>query len=102
MAFESTITEKDMDTAPHTLAQGIRGDKADFEPDLSVDGLSDSILAKLLRLGLLRLLPYHVPWEATWGVRSPELLLRHQLKKQKRLKKLLLKKQQLQTKKNKN
>jgi hypothetical protein len=50
MAFESTITEKDMDAATQTLAQGVRGDKADFEPDLSVDGLSDSILAKLLRL----------------------------------------------------
>jgi hypothetical protein len=41
---------RDMDTATQTLAQGVRGDKADFEPDLSVDGLSDSILAKLLRL----------------------------------------------------
>jgi hypothetical protein len=50
MAFESTITEKNMDTATQTLAQGVRGDKTDFEPDLSVDGLSDSILAKLLRL----------------------------------------------------
>jgi hypothetical protein len=50
MAFESTITEKDMDTATQTLAQGVHGDKTDFEPDLSVDGLSDSILARLLRL----------------------------------------------------
>lgn len=50
MAFESTITEKDMDGATQVLAQGVRGDKLDFEPDLSVDGLSDSILAKLLRL----------------------------------------------------
>ena len=39
-----------MDTATQTLAQGVRGDKADFEADPSVDGLSDSILAKLLRL----------------------------------------------------
>ncbi|MDH3953130.1 MAG: hypothetical protein OEV03_02890, partial [Gammaproteobacteria bacterium] len=50
MAFESTITEKNMDAGSQTLAQGIRGDNRDFEPDLSVDGLSDSILAKLLRL----------------------------------------------------
>jgi hypothetical protein len=50
MAFESTITEKDMDPATQTLAQAVRGDKADFDPDLAVDGLSDSILAKLLRL----------------------------------------------------
>jgi hypothetical protein len=50
MAFESTITEKDMDTGSQALAHTVRGDKADFEPDLSVDGLSDTILAKLLRL----------------------------------------------------
>ena len=50
MAFERTITEKDMETATQTLAPRIRGDKGDFEPDLAVDGLSDSILAKLLRL----------------------------------------------------
>ena len=50
MALESTITEKDMDAGSQTLAQGIRRDGGDFEPDLSVDGLSDSILAKLLRL----------------------------------------------------
>ena len=50
MAFENTITEKDMDAGSQTLAQGIRRDICDYEPDLSVDGLSDSILAKLLRL----------------------------------------------------
>ena len=50
MAFESTITEKDTDSAPTALAQGVRGDKLVFEPDLAVDGLSDSILTKLLRL----------------------------------------------------
>ena len=50
MAFESTITEKDTDPATSIVAQAARGDKADFDPDLSVDGLSDSILAKLLRL----------------------------------------------------
>jgi hypothetical protein len=50
MAFERTITEKDLDAATQPLAQRVRGDKFDFEPDLAVDGLSDSILAKLLRL----------------------------------------------------
>jgi len=50
MAFESTITEKDMDLASQNLVQGLHGDKGDYEPDLSVDGLSDSILARLLRL----------------------------------------------------
>jgi len=50
MAFESTITEQDMDSTSQTLVQGLRGDKGDYEPDLAVDGLSDSILARLLRL----------------------------------------------------
>lgn len=50
MAFESTIMEKDMDTSKQSLVQGVRGEKFDFEPDLAVDGLSDSMLAKLLRL----------------------------------------------------
>jgi hypothetical protein len=37
-------------SATQTFAHAVRGDKLDLEPDLSVDGLSDSILAKLLRL----------------------------------------------------
>jgi hypothetical protein len=50
MAFESTITEKDIDSTAQNLVQGFRGDQGDFEPDLAVDGLRDSILARLLRL----------------------------------------------------
>lgn len=50
MAFESTITEQDTDTASQAFVQGSRGNKHDVEPDLTVDGLSDSILSKLLRL----------------------------------------------------
>jgi hypothetical protein len=50
MAFESTITEKDMDATSQNFVQAIHGDKGDYEPDLAVDGLSDSILARLLRL----------------------------------------------------
>ena len=50
MAFESTITEKDMDSTSQHFVQWLHGDKGDFEPDLAVDGLSDSILARLLRL----------------------------------------------------
>ena len=50
MAFESTITEKDLQPAAQAPRQALRADAGDFEPDLSVDGLSDSILAKLLRL----------------------------------------------------
>ena len=50
MAFDNTITEQDMDAASQSMVQGFRGDRSDFEPDLAVDGLSDSILARLLRL----------------------------------------------------
>ena len=50
MAFENTITEQDMDVATRNMVNGLRGEAGDFEPDLAVDGLSDSILARLLRL----------------------------------------------------
>jgi len=30
--------------------QGLRGENEDFDPDLAVDGLSDSILSRLLGL----------------------------------------------------
>ena len=50
MAFDSTITEKDMDATSQNLALASGADTGDYEPDLAVDGLSDSILARLLRL----------------------------------------------------
>jgi hypothetical protein len=50
MAFENTITENDMDATSPNFAQAKVGDTGDYEPDLAVDGLSDSILARLLRL----------------------------------------------------
>ena len=50
MAFESTITEKDMDPATQALAQAVRGDNADFDPDHAGDVCSYARLAKLLRL----------------------------------------------------
>ncbi len=47
MAFDTTITENDLDDASRTFVQGLKnGD--DFEPDLAVDGLTDSILSRLL------------------------------------------------------
>lgn len=49
MAFDTTITENDLDNASQTLVQGLRGNQ-DIEPDLSVDGLSDSLLSRLLGL----------------------------------------------------
>ena len=50
MAFESTITEQDMDANSKAFVQGLRADQLDREPDLSVDGLSESILSRLLSL----------------------------------------------------
>lgn len=50
MAFENTITENDLDANSQHLVQGFRADNYDSEPDLAVDGLSDSILSRLLSL----------------------------------------------------
>ena len=50
MAFENTMTEQDMDLNAQNFARGLQGDSHDFEPDLSVDGLSDSVLSRILNL----------------------------------------------------
>jgi hypothetical protein len=50
MAFENTITEADLDANTQQFAQGLRGDLGDMEPDLSVDGLSESILSRIMGL----------------------------------------------------
>ena len=50
MAFENTITENDLDANSQYLVQGFGADSQDFEPDLAVDGLTDSILSRLLGL----------------------------------------------------
>jgi hypothetical protein len=50
MAFENTITEQEMDANSQQFVQGLRGELGDIEPDLSVDGLSESILSRILGL----------------------------------------------------
>jgi hypothetical protein len=50
MAFENTITEQDMDARSQQFVQGLRGEVGDIEPDLSVDGLSESILSRIMGL----------------------------------------------------
>jgi hypothetical protein len=50
MAFENTITEQDMDPQTQAFVQGLRGDLGDMEPDLSVDGLSESLLSRIMGL----------------------------------------------------
>ena len=49
MAFENTTTEHDMHpAAKQLLVQSLRRDNAEFEPDLVVDGMSDSILSRIV------------------------------------------------------
>jgi len=50
MAFENTMTEQDMDPNTRNVVHGLQSDSHDFEPDLSVDGLSDSMLSRILNL----------------------------------------------------
>lgn len=49
MGLESTITENDMDAESRHLVHSLRAGGRDSEPDLDVDGLSDSILIRLKR-----------------------------------------------------
>lgn len=50
MAFDNTITEKDLDGQAQQFVQGFGTENEDFEPDLAVDGLSDSVLSRFLGL----------------------------------------------------
>ena len=49
MGLENTITEQDMDAASRKFVQGSRQDNNEFEPDLAVDGLSESMVSRLIR-----------------------------------------------------
>jgi hypothetical protein len=50
MAFENTITEQDMDAASRKFVHGFKDSSAGSAADLDVDGLSESLLARLIRL----------------------------------------------------
>ncbi len=50
MAFENTITENDLDANTREYVQGLRADNFDVEPDLAVDGMSHSILSRIMSL----------------------------------------------------
>ena len=50
MAFENTITEMDLDANSQKFVQGLRNEGQDYEPDLTVDGMSESILSRLFSL----------------------------------------------------
>ncbi len=50
MAFENTITESDLDASSQLYVQGLRNELPEVEPDLAVDGLSESLLSRLMGL----------------------------------------------------
>lgn len=47
--MDRTITDEDLDTASLRIGQSFREDAGDAEPDLSVDGLSESFFMRLVR-----------------------------------------------------
>jgi hypothetical protein len=47
--LDRTITDEDLDTASARIWQGFREEARDAEPDLSVDGLSESLLVRVVR-----------------------------------------------------
>ncbi|MGH8195370.1 MAG: hypothetical protein ACREQ8_13375 [Woeseiaceae bacterium] len=48
--METTITELDMDATSKQFVDGLRQEGHEFDPDLAVDGLSESIFSRLFRL----------------------------------------------------
>ena len=50
MSFDRTITEHDLDANSRDFLQGLDLETSDYDPDLAVDGLSDSVLSRLLGL----------------------------------------------------
>lgn len=50
MAFENTITEQDMDAKTRQFVQSMKVDSDQGDPDLDIDGLSDSLLGRIVGL----------------------------------------------------
>ncbi len=50
MSFENTITDPDLDATSQQFVQGFHIDNEVLEPDLAVDGLSESIISRFIRL----------------------------------------------------
>jgi len=49
VAFDNTITVQDMDASARRFLQGFPVGGRDIEPDLDIDGLSDSFVARIMR-----------------------------------------------------
>ena len=50
MALENTLTENDLDAGTRQFVQGLHREIGNIEQDMAVDGLSESILSRFLRL----------------------------------------------------
>ena len=50
MAFDNTITHVDLDDDTQVSVEGLDFDSRGSDPDLAVDGMSESILSRLLGL----------------------------------------------------
>lgn len=50
MSLDSTITEQDLDATSQQHFQGFSNDNKNLEPDLAVDGLSESLISRFVRL----------------------------------------------------
>ncbi|MGB5344636.1 MAG: hypothetical protein WBN23_00585 [Woeseia sp.] len=51
---ENTITEQDLDAGSQQFVNSLRTDDLDIESDLSVDGLSDSLMSRLYSFFMMR------------------------------------------------
>jgi len=49
-ALENTITEQDLDASSRVFVHSLRGEDIAVENDLDVDGLSESLLSRLISL----------------------------------------------------
>jgi hypothetical protein len=48
--MDTTMTELDLDATSQQFVGSWRPERPDFDPDLAVDGLSDSLFSRLLSL----------------------------------------------------
>lgn len=50
MSLESTITEQDLDATSQQFVRSFRRDGDEVEPDLAVDGLTESLMSRIVGL----------------------------------------------------
>ena len=52
--MDNTITEHDLDSTSQSFVQSLRNEPLDIENDLSVDGLSDSLMSRVFGFFMFR------------------------------------------------